>query len=98
MPCRSCPTRALSKNIPRPKPLVSGEECFWKVRVWDKNGKASGWSKPGTWSIGLLSSNDWHGQWIGYDKMRHPQTVKAPFSNGAKWIWFSGDPFPDFPK
>ena len=27
------------------KPLVSGQECFWKVMVWDRDGQKSNWSK-----------------------------------------------------
>ena len=27
------------------KPLASNAECFWKVRVWDKDGKPARWSK-----------------------------------------------------
>lgn len=77
--------------------LASGEICHWKVRVWDKNGKASDWSEPAVWSMGLLSQTDWRAQWIGYDKMREGVMIAAPFV-GAKWIWFGGDTFPDFPK
>src|SRR5208282_4514189 len=35
------------------KPLASGEQCFWKVRVWDKHGRASAWSAPAMWRMGL---------------------------------------------
>ena len=33
------------------KPLVSHATCWWKVRVWDQDGKASDWSAPasGPW-------------------------------------------------
>lgn len=77
--------------------LASGQVCYWKVRVWDKDGKPSAWSRPATWSMGLLDQNDWRGQWIGYDKMRKEETITAPF-NDAQWIWFSGDTYPNFPK
>src|ERR1039458_8839501 len=53
--------------------------------------------EPAVWSMGLLDQNDWRGQWIGYDKTRQAATITAPFA-GAKWIWFGGDTFPDFPK
>jgi len=46
------------------KALQSGQRCYWKVKVWDKNGQSSGWSKPAWWEMALLTSNDWHGQWI----------------------------------
>ncbi len=44
--------------------LASGERCFWKVRVWDKNGKASPDSTPALWQMGLLRSADWRASWI----------------------------------
>jgi alpha-L-rhamnosidase len=48
--------------------LTSGMQCFWKVKVWDKNGSESEWSRPAKWSIGLLSMQDWKAEWIGLDK------------------------------
>ena len=36
------------------KALDSRAQCFWKVRIWDKDGKVSGWSKPALWTMGLL--------------------------------------------
>ena len=47
------------------KPLLSGSQCFWKVRIWDRNGKVSGWSKPASWTMGLLDAADWKAKWIG---------------------------------
>jgi alpha-L-rhamnosidase len=46
------------------KALQSGQDCFWKVRVWDQNGRVSGWSESGLWSMGLLESADWKARWI----------------------------------
>ena len=50
--------------------LVSGQLCYWKVRVWDKDGRPSAWSDPALWSMGLLQQEDWRGDWIGFDAMR----------------------------
>jgi alpha-L-rhamnosidase len=47
------------------KTLTSGQECWWQVRIWDRDGKASGWSDPGQWRMGLLESGDWKASWIG---------------------------------
>ncbi|MBN2581285.1 MAG: family 78 glycoside hydrolase catalytic domain [Pirellulales bacterium] len=47
------------------KPLASRTFCFWKVRVWDQNGRASAWSRSGRWSMGLLTPADWKARWIG---------------------------------
>ena len=46
------------------KALPSSQRCYWKVRVWDKDGKTSAYSRPACWEMGLLSPQDWQGQWI----------------------------------
>lgn len=47
------------------KPLQSRTECWWQVRVWDKNNKASAWSEPAFWRMGILSASEWKAKWIG---------------------------------
>ena len=47
------------------KPLQSRTECWWQVRVWDKDGKASSWSEPAFWRMGILSASEWKAKWIG---------------------------------
>jgi alpha-L-rhamnosidase len=47
------------------KPLASRMDCWWQVRVWDKNGKASDWSEPAYWRMGLLKPSEWSAKWIG---------------------------------
>jgi alpha-L-rhamnosidase len=44
--------------------LTSRMCCHWKVRVWDRNGKASSWSPPASWTMGLLAPGDWQAKWI----------------------------------
>ena len=46
------------------KPLASGQQAWWKVRVWDKDGKESGWSEVASWEMGLLQPEDWKAKWI----------------------------------
>ncbi|MCZ6771229.1 MAG: family 78 glycoside hydrolase catalytic domain, partial [Proteobacteria bacterium] len=48
--------------------LVSGQGCFWKVKVWDKDGVSSDWSAPSSWEMGLLKAGDWKGRWISDGK------------------------------
>ena len=77
-------------NFPtRANRSLSGAQCFWKVRVWDKDGKVSAWSKPALWTMGLLNSADWHdAKWIGLDG----EDV-TNYLAGTSWIWFpSGEP------
>lgn len=47
--------------------LESGQHYFWQVRVWDTNGKDSGWSENSFFEIGLLSPEDWKANWIEPD-------------------------------
>jgi hypothetical protein len=46
------------------RPLESSQPVFWKVRVWDANGKRSAWSRPATWTMGILKPSDWSAKWI----------------------------------
>src|SRR6266545_4474328 len=48
------------------KPLASRQQCFWKVRVWDKDGRTTEWSKPARWTMGLLHPDDWSAKWIRF--------------------------------
>ena len=65
------------------KPLTSRTPCFWKVRVWDANGKVSDWSKPAQWTMGILTPDEWHAQWIGQDGVD-----VTNYLTGASWIWY----------
>jgi len=56
--------------------LKSRQQCWWKVRIWDKDGSLSNWSESATWSMGLLEKSDWEGaKFIGPDWDADP----APF-------------------
>ena len=64
-------------------PLAAEQFCFWKVRIWDADGRVSPWSETAHWSMGLLAPGDWRGEWIGLDggvesRERFP---------GGSWIW-----------
>ncbi|MBY8882009.1 family 78 glycoside hydrolase catalytic domain [Actinacidiphila acidipaludis] len=49
--------------------LAAGHRYYWKVRVWDNHGEASGWSRTATWDTALASPADWKGaQWITPDR------------------------------
>jgi alpha-L-rhamnosidase len=49
------------------RPLRSAQTCFWKVRIWDKDGNLSRFSDPASWEMGLLEATDWRGHWIARD-------------------------------
>jgi alpha-L-rhamnosidase len=71
------------------KALGSEQECFWKVQVWDEQGKSSKWSRPARWTMGLLKPSDWHGKWMGLDEPARSQAAKKVLGD-AQWIWFPG--------
>lgn len=77
------------------KPLQSGQTCFWKVRVWDNEGRVSGWSEPARFTVGLLKPSDWKAKWIGYDASDDRDNTSATLKNllrldGEKWVWTTG--------
>ncbi|MDB6027598.1 MAG: alpha-L-rhamnosidase [Verrucomicrobiales bacterium] len=77
------------------KPLPANQECFWKVRAWNADGKASQWSKPSKWTMGLLKASDWKAQWIGKEEEEHKTSIA-----GTSWIWYpesTGNPAENAP-
>ena len=74
------------------QPLKSSQPVSWKVRVWDNAGKASGWSQPAAWTMGLLSANGWHAQWIAAPTnsetllLRHDFVVKPGLKRALAFV------------
>jgi len=67
--------------------LESGKTYFWKIRVWDKNGKVSPWSKIASFEMGLLKSDDWEGKWIGGDSLFHKEfTIDKDIARARVYI------------
>lgn len=46
------------------KPLGSRQDCWWRVRTWDAEGRGSEWSVPARWVMGLLQPADWKARWV----------------------------------
>jgi alpha-L-rhamnosidase len=57
--------------------LQPGGDYYWKVMIYDRDGKPSEWSKPARFSMGLLNRSDWKGDWIMH-----------PSAKSNKHIWF----------
>ncbi|MBS1976746.1 MAG: family 78 glycoside hydrolase catalytic domain [Bacteroidetes bacterium] len=71
------------------KPLQSGKEYYWQVRVWDDQSKASNWSIAQSFQMGLLQKSDWKAQWIApttpEDKDNRPSPLmRKTFSTSKK--------------
>lgn len=69
-------------------PLRSGQRCYWKAMIWDKNGTPSHWSESSFWEMGLLSPVDWEGDWISDGKANPDQDEE----------FYQDDPAPLFRK
>ncbi|MBP3269488.1 MAG: family 78 glycoside hydrolase catalytic domain [Bacteroidales bacterium] len=58
--------------------FASATTYWWRVRVWDADGKKSSWTAPASFSMGL-KDEDWKGEWIApewKDGLRMPYIRK----------------------
>jgi len=46
------------------KQLRAFSKYFWKVMLWDESNKPGTWSKPSTFTMGMLKPTDWKAEWI----------------------------------
>ncbi len=51
------------------KPLLSGAEAYWKVRITTNKGNSE-WTAPQSFTVGLLGETKWRGTWIGIDDLQ----------------------------
>ena len=71
--------------------LRSYQDCYWKVRIWDGGGKASKWSEPAYWSMGIIEPAGWKAKWI---QQQNPAPATAEKDELVKSIY----PLPIFRK
>jgi alpha-L-rhamnosidase len=55
--------------------LETGKQYFWKVKGWDKDGNATTWSPPATWTMGLLNETDWKAKWVGAGSIKDSNLI-----------------------
>lgn len=77
----------------RGRPLATGEQVHWKVRIWDGRGNVSAWSTPAAWTCGVLKPSDWKAKWISEaERLRWVRSKEGFRSENAasrdseKWI------------
>ncbi len=61
------------------KRLASRTRVWWKVKVWDLEGKESGWSEPAFFETGLLKKSDWQAEWIGRPSTKSKEGEPCPY-------------------
>lgn len=83
------------------KPLQAAHVYYWKVKVWDKDGKPSAWSKPASWQMGLLTQADWgKARWIALEEMPEADRVVPGVHSleGEKGLKMGKHALPQFRK
>ena len=59
------------------KPLSSRALAYWKVRVWDNYGNVSPWSDIQRFGVGILTAEEWQGEYIGLKDCTVPQVRRV---------------------
>jgi alpha-L-rhamnosidase len=62
--------------------LMPEHRYFWRVKVWDKDGKPYPASSVTWWETGLLEQSNWRAKWIGYEDAE----LSSVRASGAIWI------------
>ncbi|MBM3272588.1 hypothetical protein FJY94_04935 [Candidatus Kaiserbacteria bacterium] len=75
------------------KRLASRQRCYWRVQVWDKEGKPAGTSDIARFEMGLLEPEDWRqAQWISGDhadtspRLRRAFTLRGPIASARLYL------------
>jgi len=73
----------VSSGVPYAGPALMPERrYFWRVKVWDQDGKPYPLSEVSWWETGLMDQANWRGKWIGYEE---PE-LHSVRTSGAIWI------------
>jgi alpha-L-rhamnosidase len=62
--------------------LAPETRYYWRVKVWDKDGKQYPVSEISWWETGLMTAANWQGKWIGYETEEERRIRES----GAIWI------------
>ena len=72
-----------SVDVPYGGPrLLPETRYYWRVQVWDMNGRAYPLSDVSWWETGLLDQSNWTAKWIGYEDAEQESVREAQ----AEWI------------
>ena len=80
-------SRLSTQVVYQGKALESGKTYYWKVRFWDKQGRASPYSEKAHFEMALLSPQGWKGRWIGgNDLLRKEFTLAGSVVRARAYI------------
>ena len=66
------------------KKLEPAKVYFWKIMVWDNQGRTSGWSQPARWQMGLTTPPDWQeARWIAYEEIPATHVIVPAIDNNT---------------
>ncbi len=68
------------------RPVKSGRAYYWKVRYWDKEGRASPYSTPARFEMGLLNREEWKGRWITGRELRKAFRIDGKVSRARLYV------------
>ncbi len=66
--------------------LAPERRYYWRVAVWNKDGKPYPVSDASWWETGLLASQNWQGRWIGFEEDEERRIRESH----AQWITNAG--------
>jgi len=62
--------------------LVAFKRYYWRVKIWDRDGRPYPPSEPTWWETGLLNPSNWQAKWVSYEDDEHRSVREA----NAAWI------------
>jgi alpha-L-rhamnosidase len=71
-------TAQCNQVVYKGQPLLSAQQYWWTVRVWDHAGQVSDYSTAASWQMGLLDQKDWRASWIGLEVTATHDPVMKP--------------------
>lgn len=72
-------------TLPQQVKLHPGHQYYWKVLINTNKGE-SAWSSSASWSTGLLTKDQWKGQWIGIDSVMPWDRVERHSRLSARYL------------
>jgi len=57
--------------------LPENQTCYWKIRIWDEQGKRTTYSKPAKFTTSIPDPGIWQAKWIGRGDEKDPDNAEG---------------------